>query len=91
MSIKNLPEKVKKDRLRQALYAAFCQFGAILDVVAMKSHKLRGQAWVVFKDITCATNAKREMQGFMFYERPMAIEYAKGKSDAVAKADGTYR
>ena len=49
------------------------------------------QAWIVFKDITCATNAKREMQNFMFYERPMAIEYAKGKSDAVAKADGTYR
>merc|ERR1719197_847243 len=31
------------------------------------------------------------MQGFPFYEKPMRITYAKGKSDASAKLDGSYQ
>jgi len=30
------------------------------------------------------------MQGFPFYEKPMRINYAKKKSDAVAKLDGSF-
>lgn len=30
------------------------------------------------------------MQGFPFYDKPMRIAFAKGKSDCVAKADGTF-
>ena len=88
--IKNLPEKLHKDALRQALYAAFCQFGPVMDVVAMKGHKLRGQAWVAFKDVTAATNALRDMQGFSFYEKPMEIVFSVNKSDAIAKVEGTF-
>ena len=32
---------------------------------------MRGQAFVVFKEIASATNALRAMQGFPFYDRPM--------------------
>lgn len=32
---------------------------------------MRGQAFVVFKDISSATNALRSMQGFPFYDKPM--------------------
>jgi RNA recognition motif-containing protein len=49
----------------------FSQFGKILDIVACKTLKLRGQAWVVFDDVTAATNALRQMQGFPFYDKPM--------------------
>ena len=52
----------------------------------MKNYRLRGQAWVVFADITAATNALRMMQGFPFYEKPLKIAYAKTKSDVVARA-----
>lgn len=88
--INNLNEKVKKDELKKSLYAVFSQFGKILDIVALKTLKLRGQAWVVFDDITSATNALRQMQGFPFYDKPMRISYAKAKSDAVAKAEGNF-
>lgn len=88
--VSNLYERLKKDELKQALYAAFTQFGKILDVVVMKTYRLRGQAWVVFEDVPAATNALRLMQGFPFYDKPMRIAYAKGKSDVVAKADGTF-
>jgi hypothetical protein len=88
--VSNLNEKIKKDEMKKSLYAVFSQFGKILDIVNLKTLKLRGQAWVVFDDITAATNALRQMQGFPFYDKPMKIGYAKTKSDAVAKADGTY-
>ena len=57
--------------LKKSLYAIFSQFGTILDIVAMKTLKMRGQAFVVFNDIASATNALRSMQGFPFYEKPM--------------------
>jgi len=88
--INNLNEKVKKEELKKALYAIFNQFGSILDVVALKTLKMRGQAFIVFKDIPSATNALRSMQGFPFYDKPMRIAYGKSKSDAVSKLDGTF-
>ncbi|CAN8010814.1 unnamed protein product [Ixodes pacificus] len=88
--INNLNEKVKKDELKKSLYAIFSQFGQILDIVALKTLKMRGQAFVVFKDLNSATNALRSMQGFPFYDKPMRIQYSKTDSDAVAKMKGTY-
>ncbi|KAF8397173.1 hypothetical protein HHK36_016080 [Tetracentron sinense] len=72
--IKNLNEKVKKEELKRSLYALFSQYGRILDVVALKTTKLRGQAWVVFSEVTAASNAVRQMQSFPFYAKPMVAE-----------------
>lgn len=69
--INNLNEKIKKDELKKSLYAIFSQFGQILDIVALKTLKMRGQAFVIFKEIGSATNALRSMQGFPFYDKPM--------------------
>lgn len=88
--INNLNEKVKKDDLKKSLYAIFSQFGQILDIVALKTIKMRGQAFVIFKEIASATNALRSMQGFPFYDKPMRIQYAKTDSDLIAKMKGTY-
>lgn len=49
----------------------FSQFGKIIDVVALKTLRLRGQAWIVFSDVAAATNAKNTMQGFPFFEKPI--------------------
>lgn len=57
--------------LKKSLYAIFSQFGQILDIVALKTMKARGQAFIIFKEIGSATNAVRSMQGFPFYEKPM--------------------
>merc|ERR1712189_134883 len=72
-------------------YAIFSQFGQILDIVALKTLKMRGQAFVIFKEVTSATQALRGMQGFPFYDKPMRIQYAKTDSDIIAKMKGTYR
>ncbi|KAM3313840.1 hypothetical protein ACQJBY_033005 [Aegilops geniculata] len=87
---RNLNEKVKKEELKRSLYALCSQYGRIVDVVALKTHKLRGQAWVAFSEITAATNAFRGLQDFDFYGKKMRVQYAKAKSDCFAKADGSY-
>lgn len=88
--VNNLNERIKKEELRKALYAMFSQFGTVLDVVALKTLKMRGQAFVVFKDIASATNAMRTMQNFPFFDKPMRIQFGKSKSDVISKMDGTY-
>lgn len=57
--------------LKKSLFAVFSQFGKILEVLAFKTLKHKGQAWVVFEDVSSATNALRKMQGFPFYDKPM--------------------
>lgn len=57
--------------LKKSLYAIFSQFGEILDIVALKTLKMRGQAFVVFKEIPSASKALQSMQGFPFYDKPM--------------------
>lgn len=76
--------------LRKALYAIFSQFGTVIDILAFKTLRMRGQAHVIFKDINCASTAMRSMQGFPFYEKPMRIQFAKDDSDIISKAKGTY-
>lgn len=75
--VNNLNEKIKKDELKRSLYAIFSQFGPILDILVSKTLKMRGQAFVVFKEMTSAGNALKSMQGFPFYDKPMRIQFAK--------------
>ncbi|KAK6039960.1 Fe-S protein assembly co-chaperone HscB [Cooperia oncophora] len=88
--INNLNEKIKKDELKKALHAIFTQFGEIVSIMSFKTLRMRGQAHIIFKEISSASNALRAMQGFPFYDKPMRIQYAREDSDVIAKAKGTY-
>ncbi|KAM6972096.1 U2 small nuclear ribonucleoprotein B'' [Aplochiton taeniatus] len=88
--INNVNDKIKKDELKRSLYALFSQFGQIVDIVALKTAKMRGQAFVVFKELAASTNALRQLQGFPFYNKPMRIQYAKTDSEVISKMRGTY-
>lgn len=68
----NLPDRrIQKNDLRTALYALFSTYGTVLDVVAMKTAKMRGQAHIVFKDVQASTQALRALQGFEFFGKQM--------------------
>jgi len=88
--VNNLNEKVKKDELKRSLHAIFSQFGQILDIIALKTLKMRGQAFVVFKEVSSAAQALRSMQGFPFYDKPMRINFSKSDSDVISKTKGTF-
>ncbi|KAF2239192.1 hypothetical protein EV356DRAFT_515414 [Viridothelium virens] len=107
---RNLPEKIQKEELRRSLYMLFSTYGHVIDIVALKTRKMRGQAHVTFRDIQASTTAMRALQGFNFFEKDLVrfrncapppttnertiqqeISYAKGKSHAIAKLDGTFK
>lgn len=76
--IKNLNDKVKKDELRTQLFALFTAYGRIIDVVALKGQKMKGQAFVVFTDLAGATTAMRGCEGMVFYDKPMVRPPSQG-------------
>jgi len=86
--VNSLTEKIKLDELKRSLYALFSQFGPIIEIVALKSRKMRGQAFIVFKDLPAATDALQRLQGFPFYDRPMKISYAKEQSEIIGIIEG---
>lgn len=69
--INNLNDKINKEELRAQLYALFTTYGKIIDVIATKSAKMRGQAFLVFTDLAGATSALRACEGMVFYDKPM--------------------
>ncbi|TDL29520.1 RNA-binding domain-containing protein [Rickenella mellea] len=85
--IRNLNDKVNKEELRAQLFGLFTTYGKIIDVVAQKGKKMRGQAFLVFSDLAEATAAMRACEGFIFYDKPIHIEYARSKSYATLRRD----
>ncbi|KAJ7591121.1 RNA-binding domain-containing protein [Mycena floridula] len=85
--LNNLNDKVNKEELRLQLFALFTTYGKIIDVIASKGSKMRGQAFLVFTDLASATSAMRACEGMIFYEKPLHIDYAKAKSYATLKRE----
>lgn len=69
--VRNLSDKLNKDDLKRNLYMLFATYGVILDVVALKTGKMRGQAHIVFRDIDSSTQAMRALDGFNFFGKDM--------------------
>ncbi|WFD15918.1 hypothetical protein MARU1_001944 [Malassezia arunalokei] len=95
--IKNINTKVKKpgmyivthsSELRRQLYSLFGSYGKVLDVVATRADGMRGQAFIVFRDLQSANAALRALDGFEFYEKPLQVlEYARTRSKATIVAE----
>lgn len=49
----------------------FSTYGPVLDIVAMKTMKMRGQAHITFRDVQTATQAMRSLEGFEFLGRQL--------------------
>lgn len=80
--INNLNEKVNLEVVKKMLYMVFSQYGPVVEIIAHKGVKLRGQAWVVFRDVASAANALRGKQGFNFYDKPLVCTCAYNAKDA---------
>ena len=72
--LKNLPDKLQKNDLRLSLYTLFSTYGPVLDVVALKTKGMRGQAHIVFRDVQASTQAMRALQGFDFFGKEMVSD-----------------
>lgn len=67
----NLNVKIQKADLRRALYCLFSTYGPVLDVVALKTAAMRGQAHIVFRDIQTSQQAMRGLQDFELFGKQM--------------------
>ena len=64
-------EKVPIDELKDTLYNTFEEYGEIIDVnismivkiVAKKNIRMRGHAFIIYRDINSAMEAKRKLHG----------------------------
>lgn len=93
--LSNIDWSIKKGLLKRSLLALFSRHGKVLDVICLRGDTgggkpLRGQAWIIFESLSAATGALQAERGFVFFGRPLMVNYAKEVSDRVAKQDGTY-
>ncbi|KAK2092172.1 U2 small nuclear ribonucleoprotein B'' [Saguinus oedipus] len=49
--INNMNDKIKKEELKRSLYALFSQSGHVVDIVALKTMTMRGQAFYAKTDL----------------------------------------
>ena len=87
--VKNLYERIKVEQLRETLREVFSEYGNVVDVVAKKNLKAKGQAFVVFDDVESAKSAIEEVQGFELFDKAMALDFAKTQSDATVEREGS--
>lgn len=75
--VTNLPSnKINKADLKTALYMLFSTYGPVLDIVTLKTIKMRGQSHVVFRDVQAATQALRSLQGFKFLGLELVCKFS---------------
>lgn len=79
--MQNLEERVKIQQLSETLKSLFSEFGTVIDIIAKKDLKAKGQAFIVYDDPGSATDAIVELQGFELFDKPMRLSLAKTRSD----------
>lgn len=86
--VRNLEERVKLEPLKEALKLIFAEYGNVIDIIAKRNLKAKGQAFVVFDRPESAAQAVEELQGFELFEKPIQIALARTRSDATVKKTG---
>jgi U2 small nuclear ribonucleoprotein B'' len=86
--VQNLEERVKIEPLVEALRTLFSQFGNVVEVIAKKNVKGKGQAFVVFDRPESAHEAVAETQGFELFDKPMRVAMARTRSDKTVELSG---
>jgi U2 small nuclear ribonucleoprotein B'' len=77
-------------KLDPFLILLFILCSQVLEVITLRREGLQGQAWVIYNDVQAATAALQAEQGFTFFGKDLQLEFAREKSDRIAKRDGTY-
>ncbi|MEN2496686.1 MAG: hypothetical protein MHMPM18_001175 [Marteilia pararefringens] len=88
--LSNLNEKIKKTELKQLLYSIFSPYGLIADIYSSRHPSKKGQAFIIFCNISEAAKAKRALNGANFLGKDLKIEFTKSDSKIVAKYRNKY-
>lgn len=80
---------MKPEVLTEALKTIFSEFGNVVDIVAKRNLKAKGQAFVVFDEPSAAHNAIEEVEGFELFGKPMRVAMARMQSDKTVELKGS--
>lgn len=69
--IRNLNETIRLATMKESLRNLYCNFGEVVDVVAHRNIRMRGQAFVAFNNKNIAKRALADTQNFPLYGQPM--------------------
>jgi RNA recognition motif-containing protein len=84
--VNNLNEKVKKDVLKKTLYAVFSQFGRVIEIVASKGLKLRGQVNYAYLELLIiALEGSRLIPSIISFVLPSSVDYDSLVAGAVLR------
>ncbi|KAF4988171.1 hypothetical protein FGRMN_9916 [Fusarium graminum] len=86
--VQNLEERVKLESLTEALRTVFSEFGSVVDVVAKRNLRAKGQAFVVFEESDSARDAIAEIDGFELFGKPLKLALARTRSDKTVELSG---
>ncbi|KAL4732502.1 hypothetical protein ACLX1H_001518 [Fusarium chlamydosporum] len=87
--VQNLEERVKLESLVDALRTIFSEFGNVVDIVAKKNLRAKGQAFIVYDNAESAREAIEEINGFELFDKPMKLALARSRSDKTVELTGT--
>lgn len=79
--VRNLNEKLRLDKLKRVLKREFSLFGDVLDIVAHKNIRMRGQAFIIFNDPEQAQKALEALDKVDLVGKPMQIDFSQKPSD----------
>lgn len=86
--INNLNEKVSLNKLKPVLNLLFSRYGNVVQITAHKNMKMKGQAFITYKDASSTERAIRKLQGRPVFKKPIKISYSQTESDEFHKLSG---
>jgi len=75
--IKNLDTKHVDERILHSIYDRYKKNSFQIDIRLMREGKLKGQAFVTFPNEDMALHALNDTNGFILYEKPMIVQFAR--------------
>ncbi|CAF3651321.1 unnamed protein product, partial [Fusarium graminearum] len=65
------------------------KFGNVVDIVAKKNLRAKGQAFIVYDNAESAQEAIEEINGFDLFDKPMKLALARSRSDKTVELTGS--
>jgi U11/U12 small nuclear ribonucleoprotein SNRNP65 len=75
--VKNIDTKHVDERILHSIYDRYNQNSFQIDIRLMCEGKMKGQAFVTFPNEEMALNALNDTNGFVLYEKPMIVQFAR--------------
>lgn len=86
--INNINEKVSLNKLKPVLSKLFGRYGDVTQITIHKNLKMKGQAFITYRDPISSQKAIMKLQGRPVFRKPIRIAYAKSLSDEYYKLKG---